>query len=38
LIAAEGRLFRSKMAGPAETAGGLGKQLADELMALAGLR
>jgi hydroxymethylbilane synthase len=38
LIAAEGRLFRSKMAGPAETASGLGKQLADELMALAGLR
>ena len=38
LIAADGRLFRSKMAGPAETAGGLGKQLARELMALAGLR
>lgn len=38
LIAAEGRIFRSKMAGPAETAGGLGKQLAQELMALAGLR
>lgn len=37
LIAAEGRIFRSKMAGPAETAGGLGKQLAQELMGLAGL-
>lgn len=38
LIAADGRIVRSKMAGPAETAGGLGKQLAEELMGLAGLR
>jgi porphobilinogen deaminase len=38
LIAADGRIVRSKMAGPAETAGGLGKQLAEELMSLAGLR
>ena len=38
LVAADGRIVRSKMAGPAETAGGLGKQLAEELMALAGLR
>ncbi|MGE3073232.1 MAG: hydroxymethylbilane synthase [Dehalococcoidia bacterium] len=38
LIATDGRIIRSKMAGPAETAGGLGKQLAEELMALAGLR
>ena len=38
LIAVDGRIIRSKMAGPAETAGGLGKQLADELMGLAGLR
>ncbi len=38
LIAADGRIVRSKMAGQAETAGGLGRQLAEELMALAGLR
>jgi len=38
LIAADGRIVRSKMAGPTETAGGLGKQLAEELMGLAGLR
>ena len=38
LIAADGRIVRSKMAGQAETAGGLGIQLAEELMALAGLR
>lgn len=38
LIATNGRIIRSKMAGPAETAGGLGRQLAQELMALAGLR
>lgn len=38
LIAADGRIVRSKMAGQAETAGGLGKQLAEELMGLAGLR
>ncbi len=37
LIAADGRIVRSKMAGPSETAAGLGKQLAQELMALAGL-
>lgn len=37
LIAADGRIVRSKMAGPAETAGGLGKQLAEELMGLAGI-
>lgn len=38
LIAADGRIIRSKMAGPAETAAGLGRQLAEELMELAGLR
>lgn len=38
LIATNGRIIRSKMAGPAETAAGLGRQLAQELMALAGLR
>lgn len=38
LIATNGHIIRSKMAGQAETAGGLGKQLAEELMALAGLR
>ncbi len=38
LIAADGRIVRSKMAGPAETAAGLGRQLADKLMRLAGLR
>lgn len=38
LVATDGRIIRSKMAGPAETAGGLGKHLAEELMALAGLR
>ncbi|MBK8560574.1 hydroxymethylbilane synthase [Candidatus Amarobacter glycogenicus] len=37
LIAADGRIFRSKMAGSAETAAGLGRQLAEELMSLAGL-
>lgn len=37
LIAREGRILRSKMAGPAETAGGLGASLARELMALAGM-
>jgi hydroxymethylbilane synthase len=36
LIAVDGRIIRSKMAGPVETAGGLGKQLAEELMALGG--
>jgi hydroxymethylbilane synthase len=38
LVATDGRIIRSKMAGPSETAGGLGRQLADELMGLAGLR
>lgn len=38
LLATGGRIVRSKMAGPAETAGGLGRQLAEELMTLAGLR
>lgn len=38
LIAADGRIIRSKMAGPRETAGGLGRALANELMANAGLR
>ena len=38
LLASDGRVVRSKMAGPAETAAGLGKALAEELMALAGMR
>jgi hydroxymethylbilane synthase len=38
LIAVDGRIVRSKMAGQTDTAGGLGKQLAEELMGLAGLR
>lgn len=39
LIAAEdGRIVRSKMAGPADTAAGLGRSLAEELMGLAGMR
>jgi hydroxymethylbilane synthase len=37
LVAPEGRVVRSKMAGPAETAAGLGRQLAEELMALSGM-
>lgn len=37
LVAPGGRVVRSKMAGPAETAAGLGRQLAEELMALAGM-
>jgi hydroxymethylbilane synthase len=37
LLAPEGRIVRSKMAGPTETAGGLGRALAEELMALAGM-
>ena len=37
LIAPDGRIVRSKMAGPSETAAGLGRQLAEELMALAGV-
>jgi hydroxymethylbilane synthase len=32
LIASSGRIIRSKMAGPAETAAGLGRQLAAELL------
>jgi hydroxymethylbilane synthase len=35
LIAPGGRIFRSKMAGPLETAAGLGRALADELLALS---
>ena len=38
LIAVDGRIIRSKMAGPRETAAGLGRSLAAELMHLAGLR
>lgn len=38
LIAADGQIIRSKMAGPMETAGGLGRTLANELMGQAGLR
>ena len=38
LIAADGQIIRSKMAGPAEAAAGLGRELAEELMARAGLR
>jgi len=38
LIASEGKLYRSKMAGPSETAGGLGRSLARELMTLAGVK
>jgi hydroxymethylbilane synthase len=38
LVARDGRIVRSKMAGPAETAGGLGRALAEELMGLAGMR
>lgn len=37
LIANEGRIVRSKMGGPAETSAGLGRALAHELMAAAGL-
>lgn len=37
LIARDGKIVRSKMAGAAETAGGLGSALARELMALAGM-
>ena len=37
LIARDGKIVRSKMAGAAETAGGLGSTLARELMALAGM-
>ncbi|MGH2608543.1 MAG: hydroxymethylbilane synthase, partial [Tepidiformaceae bacterium] len=37
LLAPGGKIVRSKMAGPLETAGGLGRALAEELMALAGM-
>ncbi|MBA4179595.1 MAG: hydroxymethylbilane synthase [Anaerolinea sp.] len=37
LIARDGKIVRSKMAGAAETAAGLGSTLARELMALAGM-
>ena len=37
MLANEGRIVRSKMAGSSETAAGLGRQLAAELMALAGM-
>lgn len=37
LLAPGGRVVRSKMAGSVETAAGLGKQLAEELMGLAGM-
>jgi hydroxymethylbilane synthase len=37
LLAPGGRIVRSKMAGPTETANGLGKALAEELMGLAGM-
>jgi len=35
-VASDGRILRSKMAGQADTAAGLGRTLAEELMALAG--
>lgn len=38
LIAVDGRIIRSKMAGPVETAAGLGRGLAVELMELGGIR
>jgi hydroxymethylbilane synthase len=37
LLASEGRIVRSRMAGPVETGAALGKALAEELMALAGM-
>jgi hydroxymethylbilane synthase len=37
LLAPEGRIVRQKMAGPSETAAGLGRTLAEELMVLAGM-
>ena len=37
LLAPDGRIVRQKMAGPTETAAGLGRALAEELMALAGM-
>ena len=38
MVAPTGKIFRSKMAGPTETAAGLGRQLASELMGLAEVR
>jgi len=38
LVASGGRIIRSKMGGPAETAAGLGHQLAEELLRRADLR
>jgi hydroxymethylbilane synthase len=38
LVANNGRIVRSKMAGPVGTAAGLGRTLAEELMTLSGLR
>ena len=38
LVASGGRIIRSKMGGPAETAAGLGRQLAEDLLQRAGLR
>ncbi len=37
LLAPTGRVFRSKMAGPSETAAGLGRTLAEELMVRSGM-
>ncbi len=37
MVASEGKIVRSKVGGPAETAQGLGRMLAEELMARAGL-
>jgi hydroxymethylbilane synthase len=37
LVAPGGRIVRSKVGGPSETAAGLGRMLAEELMALAGM-
>jgi hydroxymethylbilane synthase len=37
LLAPAGRIVRSKVTGPSETAAGLGRALAEELMALAGM-
>ncbi len=37
LVANDGRIVRSKMSGPVGTAAGLGKTLAEELMALSGM-
>jgi hydroxymethylbilane synthase len=38
LVAQDGKIVRSKVGGPAETAAGLGRALADELMTLSGMR